>query len=165
MGDFIKEKRQNLNVVIFTLGKERFGVDVKNIREVLKIQEISPLPKMPPFIEGVINLRGHIIGVIDLRKLFELKKQVFDKETRIMIVRIKNALVGLIVDSVLEVTSIPEEAVEAAPPLVNLEVKNSFIKAVAKKDDKMVFILSLDLVLDEEELRHLVGIRRREGNA
>lgn len=165
MADIAKEKRQNLNVVIFTLGKERFGVDVKNIREVLKIQEISPLPKTPPFIEGVINLRGHIIGVVDLRKLFELKERAFDQETRIMIVRIKNALAGLIVDSVVEVTNIPTESIEEAPQLVNLEAKNSFVCAVAKRGDKMVFILNLDLVLDEEELKHLIDIRRRENNA
>lgn len=165
MADSIKEKEQNLSVVIFTLGKERFGVDVKNVREVLKIQEISPLPKTAPFIEGVINLRGHVIGIVDLRRLFELKERPFDNETRIMIVRIKNALAGLIVDSVLEVTNISKESIEEAPQLVSLEAKNSFVYAVAKRNDKMIFLLKLDLVLDEEELKHLIEIRRRGSNA
>lgn len=165
MEDFSGKKQGNINIIIFALGNEQFGVDVKDVREVLKIQEISPLPKTPAFIEGVINLRGHVIGIVDLRKFFDLKNKAVTADTRIMIARIKNALVGLIVDSVSEVASIPQESIEQAPEVVNLQVKNNFIRAVGKYDDKMIFILKLDLLLDEKELKHLMEIRRREVNA
>ena len=154
------KKQGNINIVIFALGSEQFGIDVKDVREILLIQEISPLPKTPAFIEGVINLRGHVIGVVDLRTFFELKNRDFTKDTRIMIVRIKNALIGFIVDSVSEVASIPQEAIEQAPEVVNLQVKNNFILGVGKKDDKMIFILNLNLILDEEGLKHLIDIRK-----
>lgn len=155
-------KRQGKkNIVIFGLGGEQFGVDVKDVREVLLIREISPLPKTPAFIEGVINLRGHVIGIVDLRTLFELKNRAITADTRIMIVRIKNTLVGFIVDGVFEVASIPEEAIEQAPAVVNLQAKNNFISAVGKYDDKMIFILNLDLILDEEGLKELREIRTK----
>jgi purine-binding chemotaxis protein CheW len=80
-----------------------------------------------------------------------------------MIVRIKNALIGFIVDSVSEVASIAQEAIEQAPEVVNLQVKNNFIQAVGKYDDKMIFILKLDLLLDEKELAHLIEIRKSDG--
>lgn len=165
MEDLLKKKEDNFNMVIFTLGKEQFGVDVKDVREVLTMQPISPLPKTAVFIEGVINLRGHVIGVVDLRKLFDLEERERTKDTRIMIARIKKALVGLIVDSVLEVTSMPKEVIEPAPEVVNFQVKNNLICAVAKKDNKMTFIINLDLILDEEEIKHLMEIRGRKNNA
>lgn len=164
MENLVQKKEEYLNIVVFTLGSEQFALDVKDVREVLDVQEISSLPKTPAFIEGVINLRGHVIGIVDLRKLFELPEKGFGKDTRIMIVRIKNALAGLIVDSVLEVASIAKNSIEQSPEVVNIQVKNNFVRAVAKKDNKMTFILNLDLILDEKELARLVEIRRRETN-
>ncbi len=160
MKDSSGKKQDNKSIVIFSLGSEQFGVDVKDVREVLRLQEISPLPKTAAFIEGVINLRGHVIGIVDLRKLFDLKNREHTKDTRIMITRIKNALVGLIVDNVSEVANIDSLSIEEAPEVVNIEVKNNFIQAVAKRNNKMIFILKLDLILDEKELARLIEIRR-----
>lgn len=174
----INNKEANLGIVILGLGSELYAVEVKNVREVIKIQEISPLPKMPSFIEGVINLRGRIIGIVDLRRYFDVKFTAHNSQTRIMIVRLRNILAGLIVDSVSEVISIPLTAIEKTPEIVSAQVSNNFISGVAKisvkgdrlpgrrstssRNDKMVFILNLDAVLSEEEIKHLIEARSRQ---
>ncbi|PIQ89339.1 MAG: chemotaxis protein CheW [Candidatus Omnitrophica bacterium CG11_big_fil_rev_8_21_14_0_20_42_13] len=154
-----QNNKEAVNIVIFTLAGDYFAVDVKNIREILMFREISPIPKTPSFIEGVINLRGHIIGIVDLRKYFDLKVSPTDKDTRIMIVRLKDALLGLIVDSVIEVVSLTREAIESAPAVVSSQIDNNLVSSVAKIGDNMVMILDLESVLGEEQVKHLVEIR------
>lgn len=158
MQNLPKKSEENFTAVIFNLGSEQFGIDVKGVGEILKLQRISVVPKTPSFIEGVIDLRGHIIGVVDLRKFFELETKESNEETRIMIVRIKNVLTGLIVDSVLEVVSVPYDVVERTPELISSQVKNDFIRGVAKINNKMIFILDLGSVLSENQTRHLMKV-------
>jgi purine-binding chemotaxis protein CheW len=160
MEDF-QEDKQGLAVVVFSLGNEQFGIDVKDVREVLEYRDVSALPKTPNFIEGVINLRGHIIGIVDLRQYFGFETSVSRKDTRIIIVRIKDTIVGLIVDNVFDVINLAGDVVQQTPDIVSSRIDNNLISRVARKDGKMIFILNLQSVLSEKEIMHLVKVRGR----
>ena len=163
MRDSVKNEKK-VSVVVFTLGVQYFAIDVECVREVLMSRDISPVPKTPEFIEGVIDLRGHVIGIVDLRKYFDFNSREINKDARIIITRIKDALLGLIVDSVLNVVSLDEQALEKAPGVVSSQINNDVIAGVAKIDEKMTIILDLASVLSDKEIKHLIQIRRRKIN-
>ncbi|HDZ77599.1 MAG TPA: chemotaxis protein CheW [Candidatus Omnitrophica bacterium] len=163
MSDLIRDEKK-INIVVFTLSGQHFAVDVKCVREVLMFREISPVPKTPEFIEGVIDLRGHIIGIVDLRKYFDLNSRQINKDTRIIITRIKDALLGIIVDSVLKVVDLDEQKLENAPEVVSSQINNDVIAGVAKINEKMTIVLDLASVLSDKEIKHLLQVRRRKIN-
>ncbi|MBS4032730.1 MAG: chemotaxis protein CheW [Clostridiales bacterium] len=141
---------QELQLVAFRLRGEEFAVDIQRVREVLKITQITPLPQALSFIEGVINLRGEVIPVIDLRKRFNIINVQQTGESRIIIVEIDENLVGLIVDSVTEVLHLLTSAVEP-PPRRLVGTRTEFIKGVGKLGDRLLIILDLEQILSTEE--------------
>lgn len=155
-----KEEAAKLACVVFALGNEFFGLDIHNVREVLMPRQVLPLPKSPSFMEGVINLRGRTIGIIDLRKYFELGQVLATPQARIMIVRVRNVLIGLIVDAVLEVADFAQGAIEKAPEIIGAQLRHSFINGVARMNDRMVFILNIETILSNEEIHHISDIRK-----
>jgi purine-binding chemotaxis protein CheW len=139
-----------LQLVVFHLQGEEFAVDIHRVREVLKITQITPLPQALNFIEGVINLRGEVIPVVDLRKRFNIKNTEQTGESRIIIVEIDESLVGLIVDSVTEVLHLMSSAVEP-PPRRLVGTRTEFIKGVGKLGDRLLIILDLEQLLSTDE--------------
>jgi purine-binding chemotaxis protein CheW len=152
-----EQVNEDLQLVAFVLHKEEFAVDIHKVREVLKVAQITPLPQSLDFIEGVINLRGEVIPVVDLRKRFRLADAQKGENSRIIIVEIDDSLVGLIVDSVTEVLHLQASAVEP-PPRRLAGTKTEFISGVGKLAERLIIILDLEKILSTEEqveLEHL----------
>lgn len=143
-----------LQLVSFRLGGEEFGVDIMQVQEIIRMQNITAVPNAPDFVEGVINLRGRVIPIIDLRKRFGLDCKEHDKATRIVVVKVDEITVGLVVDEVSEVLRIPADTVEPPPPIV-AGVESDYIKGVGKLDDRLLILLDLSKTLSKEEKRSL----------
>ncbi len=146
-----KSVTAEVQMVAFKLEKEEFAVDIQQVREVLKMTQVTPLPQSAHYIEGVINLRGEVIPVVDLRKRFELSEDQRNNQTRIIIVEIKDNDVGLIVDSVTEVLRFPATAIQA-PPTRIAGTRTDLIKGVGKIDNRLLIILDLEKILTTEEI-------------
>ncbi len=147
------EKNKNdaeVQIVAFKLEKEEFAINIHHVREVLKMTQVTPLPQSAHFIEGVINLRGEVIPVVDLRKRFELDSGERGEHTRIIIVEIQGNKVGLIVDSVTEVLRFPPAAIQPPPSRI-AGTRTDYIEGVGKVDDRLLIILRLDKILTTEE--------------
>jgi purine-binding chemotaxis protein CheW len=115
-----------LQLVTFKLGTEEFGVDILKVQEINKMMSITKIPNAPAFIEGVINLRGKIIPIVDLRKRLGFREQPYDKSTRIIVVELEGLVLGFIVDSVSEVLRIPANTIEP-PPSICVHQSSSYI--------------------------------------
>ena len=139
-----------LQLVLFKLGKESFGVEIATVESIIKMQPITRLPNSPKFIEGVTNLRGRIIPVIDLRKRLGVAATETNSETRIVVVNLDGATVGMVVDSVEEVMHINEEVIEPAPA-ITISVAAQFIRGIAKTGNELVILLDLFKVLSTSE--------------
>jgi purine-binding chemotaxis protein CheW len=137
-------------IVIFELGTEHFGVEIERVESIIKMQPITQLPHVPDFIEGVTNLRGKVLPVIDLRKRFGLEAREADKHSRIIVVNVDQTEVGMIVDQVSEVLTVPEAAVEPAPAITTT-IDSAFITGIAKLDQRLVILLDLGKVLSPQE--------------
>ena len=150
-----KQDADLLQLVTFKIGEEEFGVDILRVQEIIRIMEITRVPKAPHFVEGVINLRGRVIPIIDLRKRFGLTAREHDKDTRIIVIEINKMIVGFVVDAVHEVLRIPADTVEPPPPAVMGSVDSEYIKGVGKLDDRLLILLDLDRLLSQEEQKEL----------
>jgi purine-binding chemotaxis protein CheW len=162
----VKEKRnykpvvveETMQLVTFQVGTEEYGLDIDSITEVVRPLKITPLPKMPAFVEGVINLRGVIIPVVDLRNRFELKTVVNDARRMRMIVTrgaVSGAagaagLLGLVVDSVEEVIHVPKKDIDPAPPAARGR-NAEFITGMAKLGDRLIIVLEITKILNQQE--------------
>jgi purine-binding chemotaxis protein CheW len=140
-----------LQLVSFNIGSEEFGVDILKVQEINRMVEITKVPQAPHFVEGVINLRGKVIPIIDLRKRFGLEVKEYDKDTRIVVVDINGTIMGMIVDAVSEVLRLPSNAIEPPPEIVT-GVNAAYIKGVARLDDRLLIFLDLSKVIDATEL-------------
>ena len=157
MAEVSKEGESQL--VVFVMENEEFACGINNVREVLKMIRVTPLPRSLDFVEGVINMRGEVIPVIDLRKRFGLPEAERTDESRIIIVEVEEYMVGLIVDSVREVLSLPDQQIQEAPSQV-AGGKTDLIKGVGKVEDRMLIILDLTRILTSEEQMALDDISR-----
>lgn len=140
-----------LQLVSFNIGSEEFGVDILKVQEINRMVEITKVPQAPSYVEGVINLRGKVIPIIDLRKRFNLELKDWDKNTRIVVVDIVGSIMGMIVDSVSEVLRLPANTVEPPPDLVT-GINSEYINGVAKLEDRLLIFLDLSKVVDMEAL-------------
>jgi purine-binding chemotaxis protein CheW len=146
----VQEEEQ---LVVFGLASELYGVEIGRVQEIIRMQAITEVPRAPQFVEGVINLRGGIIPVVDLRKRFGMSNDAHDKDTRIVVVEMGGQRVGLVVDRVSEVLRVPKSDIEPPSALVTT-VDSAYLRAIAKLEDQLVILLDLDRVLniDEREL-------------
>ncbi len=145
-----KQDTELLQLVTFSIGEEEFGVEILKVREIIRMLEITRVPRAPEFVEGVINLRGSVIPILDLRKRFGLVSKDNDKDTRIVVINIHNMIVGFIVDSVSQVLRIPANTVEPPPPVV-AGLDSEYIEGVGKLEDRLLILLDLDRLLSSEE--------------
>jgi len=139
-----------MQLVVFELGDESYGVDISRVQDINRMQEITEIPHAPESVVGVINLRGRVIPVIDLRKRFGLPDAVRTKDTRIVVVHLEGNLIGVIVDAVSQVLRIPADIVEPPSPVL-AGVDSRYLRGIAKLDDKLVILLDLDYVLSRRE--------------
>jgi purine-binding chemotaxis protein CheW len=143
-----------LQLVSFKIGNEEFGVDILNVQEINKMTLVTKVPNSPAFVEGVINLRGKVIPIIDLRTRLGLSKKEHDKETRIIVVEIEKHTIGFIVDAVSEVLRIPSTIIEAPPELVS-GINSEFIKSVGKLEDRLLILIDLNKMLKVNEKKEM----------
>lgn len=137
-------------VVVFKLDDQTYGLDISAVSEIIRMENITHVPRAPEFVEGVINLRGRIIPVMDLRERFELASGEYTRQSRIIIVEIAEVTVGMIVDSVLEVLRIPVDSIEPPPAMVD-GVDVAYLRGIALWDGRMIILLNLQKILDERE--------------
>jgi purine-binding chemotaxis protein CheW len=152
-----------LQLVIFQLGVEEFGVEIMQVQEIIRMPDITRIPQSPEYVEGVINLRGKIIVVINLDTRFGLELKELDENSRIIIVEVGGSVVGMIVDSVSEVLRIPAANVEPAPEIIKAKIHADYLKGVGKLDDRLLILLDLEKVLTEEEMTHVSSIGEMQG--
>ena len=153
------KKRDNelLQLVTFTINHEEYGVEILKVQEIIRTMEITKVPRAPEFVEGVINLRGKVIPIIDLRRRFGLAPKGHDKNTRIIVIEINNIIVGFVVDAVSEVLRIPASTVEPPPPVV-AGVDSDYISGVGKLQDRLLIMLDLDKLLSSDDLEMLTAV-------
>lgn len=160
MGALSKESQGSseiLQLVGFMIGNEEYAVDILKVQEINRIIQITKVPNSPEFIEGVINLRGKVIPILDLRIRLGMAKKEHDSHTRIIVVEIAQKTIGFIVDEVTEVLRIPRNVIEAPPELV-AGAKSEFITGVGKLEDRLLILLDLDKIITTEETKVLTGI-------
>jgi purine-binding chemotaxis protein CheW len=139
-----------IQLVSFTIGGEEYGVDILKVQEINRMLAVTNVPNSPEYVDGVINLRGKVIPIIDLRRRFRMERKEHDKNTRIVVVEVSGKVVGFVVDAVSEVLRIPRSVTEPPPPLV-AGVDAEYITAVGKLEDRLLMLLDLEKVLATEE--------------
>jgi purine-binding chemotaxis protein CheW len=145
---------KELQIVGFRIGNETYGVRIASVKEIVRVPEITSVPNSPDFVEGVINLRGKIIPVMDLRKRFGLQEIQVDKKNRVLVVELENKLVGLIVSSASEVLKLPPSEIEA-PGSVFAEGESSYVTGVGKLKGRLVILLDIARLLRQPEFKKL----------
>lgn len=145
---------KDYQVVGFRIGNETYGVRIGSVREIVRVPEITAVPNAPAVIEGVINLRGKIIPVMDLRKRFGNSAVQPDKKNRILVVELENKFVGLIVSSASEVLKIPPSEIES-PGSVFAEGESSYVTGVGKLKGRLIILLDIARLLRQSEFKKL----------
>ena len=137
-------------MVLFELGTETYGLDIATVHEIIRMQPITKVPKAPFYVEGVINLRGRVIPVIDIGKKFGFEKTEGIKNNRIVVIKIQDTTLGIIVDSVTVVIRIPIDSIDPVSEIVT-SGQSDYILGIAKLPDKMVILLALDNLLSKDQ--------------
>ena len=137
-----------LQLVSFKIGSEEFGVDILKVQEINRMLDVTKVPNAPEYVDGVINLRGKVIPIIDLRRRFGMERKEHDKNTRIVVVELSGKVVGFIVDAVSEVLRIPGSITEPAP--MTAGGRADYITGVGKLDDRLLILLDMEKVLAGE---------------
>jgi purine-binding chemotaxis protein CheW len=145
-----------LQIVSFTVGEEEFGVDILRVQEINRMLDVTRVPNAPAYVEGVINLRGKVIAVIDLRAKMGLPKKEHGKHTRIIVVEVKGSIVGFVVDAVKEVLRIPRSVTEP-PPSLDGSSNREYITAIGKLEDRLLILLDPDQLISRVELESVEG--------
>lgn len=150
----IEEDTQKNRFLTFSLGKENYGIDIKYVIEIIGIQAITQIPELPEYVKGIINLRGKIIPVLDVRIKFKKEPKEYNDRTCVIVVDIKEVSIGLIVDSVAEVITISEENM-VEPPQMNKGFNNRYIKKIGKIGSEVKLLLDCEKLLMENELEDI----------
>lgn len=156
-----EELKKFRQLVSFRIGEEEFGVDILMVQEIIRLPTITPIPNAPPSIQGMINLRGKIIPVIDLCKRLRMPgktQEADDRRRRILIVEMATHVTGFIVDSVSEVMKVPESEIEPAPHFVTSSIDAAYIKGVIKLADRLIILLDFRRILKPQEERELTAL-------
>lgn len=146
-------------VVVFDLSSEIYALDILHVHEIIRIQPVTPVPGAPDYIEGLINLRGRVVPVVDLRKRFGLPLRVTGDRARIIVVQVSDDIVGVVVDAVSEVITVSPEVVEPAAKVVS-GLDAEYIRTIAKIDGHLVAVLNPDKIIevaDAEEEEVVLG--------
>jgi purine-binding chemotaxis protein CheW len=138
-----------VQLVVFELGGERFGVEIERVHEIIRRPDVTQVPRAPEFVEGVINLRGRIVPVVSLRNRFGFPPREATRSTRVVVVEVGGATIGMVVDAVAEVARVSEAAIEPPAAIVS-SLNNEFLRGIAKRSDDLIVLLDLERVLGAE---------------
>ena len=152
-----EEDTQEGKFLTFSMGKEEYGIEIRFVTEIIGIQKITDLPDMPAYVKGVINLRGKVIPVIDVRLRFGFEERDYDERTCIVVVNINELSVGMIVDSVREVLDIPANQIDP-PPSVRKGHESRYIQGLGKVGNDVKIILEIQKLLFDEELEQIAAV-------
>jgi purine-binding chemotaxis protein CheW len=143
-----------IQIACFRLGDDLYAADIMRIKEIIRPQKLTSLPKSPAFVEGVLNLRGTVIPVVDLRKRFDFPSADHDRNTRLLIVTVGRQLLGLEVDEVTEVITVHVKDIKPPPQVVN-GVSAEYLVGVCLAKDSLIMLLNLDMILTDRESSEL----------
>lgn len=149
-----EEDTQKGKHLIFTIGEEEYGIEIKHVIEIIGIQTITPVPELPEYIKGVINLRGKIIPVMDVRLRFGKAAREYDDRTCIIVVEIRDINIGLIIDRVSEVIRIAEADI-APPPQISKGFHHKYIQGIGKVGSSVKLLLDCDRLLNDDEVENI----------
>jgi purine-binding chemotaxis protein CheW len=149
-----RETRQEVQLACFKVGPELYALDIMRIKEIIRPQKLTPIPKAPSFIEGVINLRGAVIPVADMRKRFDQPINAENRKNRIVICALASKVIGLMVDEVTEVKRFGRNEIAPAPQFIQGPQADYFL-GVARRDDDLIMLIDLEKVLSTEEIIEL----------
>ena len=138
-------------IVIFKLGKEEYGIDIMKVVEIVHLQEIRKVPETPNYIEGIVNLRGDIYPIYNLRTRFNMQDDEADEDTKIIIIKGKETDVGFIVDNVSEILNISQNNIEDAPSIIASRREQEYINGVAKEEGRMIVLLDIDKLVSDSD--------------
>ncbi len=141
----------------FVLGDEEYGIEILRVREIFGLMDITTVPQTPDYMKGVINLRGKVIPVIDLRLKFSMPEEKYTQETCVIVVEVNKTHIGIIVDSVSEVVDISTSEIEETPPF-GQGIDTSFMMGMGKVKEKIIILLNIEMVLSSEELEQIKHI-------
>lgn len=140
--------------VIFKLNREEYGVEISHVQEITEIKSITSVPNTPPFVEGIINLRGKIVPIVSIKKRFGLSKMEGAEEERIIIINLNDRQVGFVVDDASQVLTLDESQIENPPELV-AGIDRDYIIGIGKVEEKIIVLLDLEKILTETEKREI----------
>lgn len=146
-----------IQLVIFKLNEEEYGVPVQNVQEIIRMTQITKVPKTPRHVTGVINRRGDIIPIVDLKNFFELVASAQDDDTRIVVVEVGSEVLGVIVDHVSEVLRLSEGSIEP-PPRLSDRPEAAYFTGIGKKDDRLLMLLDLKKIVPDFELEKMPAV-------
>lgn len=145
------DKKEERQILVFTLASEELGLDISCVREVLRPQKTYPIPRTPHFIEGVIHLRGHLVALIDLRKKLIGKPMEEEGDKKIIVCRVNKSVVGLTVNSLREIITLSQEDILPTPEVVSMQMEAEVILGIAKAGERIIPILDLEHILTKKE--------------
>ncbi len=145
------EDTQKDKFLTFTVGKEDYGLEIYHVTEIIGIQKITEVPDMPEYVKGVINLRGKVIPIMDVRKRFKFEERAYDDRTCIVVVNINDTSLGLVVDTVKEVSDIPEKDIQP-PPEIAEGNRQFFIRGLGKVEEDVKILLDAEKLLSKSDL-------------
>ncbi len=151
MENVTNESLEEFQLVSFKIGNEEYGIDILKVQEINRMSQITKVPNTQLYIEGVMNLRGRVIPIVDLRTRLGLEKKSADKNTRVIFVDLENKTIGFIVDAVNKVLRISTNIIEAPPEIIS-GANKEFIKAVGKLDENLLILLDLNKVMGMNEI-------------
>ncbi len=144
-----RETNSTLQLVIFNLGDEKYGVETSQVKEIIKVEEITSIPNAPDYVEGVINLRGQITTIINLRRRFGMEPKPIDNDTRIIVFEHKGSTIGMMVDTVTEVRYLAKKDIEELPNIVTNRSESKFLTGVGKLPDGLLILVDLEKVMEK----------------
>jgi purine-binding chemotaxis protein CheW len=155
---------KNIQIVVFSIGKEFYGLPIETVQEIVRVPDVTAVPDSPSFFEGVINLRGRIVPVVDLRARLRLPRAERGRATRVLITGNEGRVIGLLVDAVAEVRKLPSDAVEAPPEMI-AAVGIEYITGVAKAGGRLIVFLDITKILSNEDMRRVAFTVEQTMNA
>ncbi len=156
-------KSDGRQFVTFIIGEENYGVEVLKVQEIIGMTQIIHVPNSAEFMKGVINLRGAVVPVVDMRTRFRMPEREYDMFTVIIIVEVKNRMIGMIVDSVSDVVDISEATIQDTPHFT-AKIETDFIKGIGQVENKLVIILDIDKILSTSDLERMAMEESRGGD-
>lgn len=150
--DFDKLGQDEIQLVIFTVGGEEFAAEISQVREIISLDRATRVPSAPDFVFGVINLRGKLVTVVDLHERLGFERSPSPEKSKIIVSDLKDGVLGMMVDSVVEVARVTESQIEPPPPMSAGKIDSKYIFGIAKMTDRLIIILNLENVLIDDDL-------------